>query len=76
MFKGNMFYCSMDKNFINMAYLCDGKFDCKSGFDEKNCETNDKKLFECAENGIMINVLLVCNYIEDCPDGSDERNCG
>ncbi|XP_068240036.1 low-density lipoprotein receptor class A domain-containing protein 3-like [Palaemon carinicauda] len=62
------------------GFVCDGVYDCTSGYDELDCDK--KNLFEecfqgyyqCA-NGLCIPEMFVCDGVYDCITGSDEVNC-
>lgn len=65
----------IDKNFINIVFVCDGIKNCIHGDDELNCNRSYFGQFSCNDN-TTISSLLVCNFKKDCQDGSDEEFCG
>ncbi len=72
MFKCPHFYC------IPWAYLCDGKWDCPSGIDEKQkCGSNREcyNLFRCRGANVCLHLLNVCDNVTDCPLKDDEQAC-
>lgn len=72
----NLFHCSKEKSFINVAYVCDGISDCIFSEDEHSCEFHLKNTFLCFNSEEKIPLYRVCDFISDCTDSSDELFCG
>ncbi len=71
-FKCPSYYC------IPHSYVCDGKWDCPNGNDEKvNCKSPSrcKHTYHCYQSTICIHLFDVCNKIRDCPYSEDELLC-
>ncbi len=72
-FKCHNFYC------ISWGYVCDGQWDCPSGFDEtsQHCSPGRacKQLFKCRESHRCVSLQDVCNDMSDCPKHDDELLC-
>ena len=57
---------------LDRSHICDGKFDCASKVDEKNCSDR----FVCKDGLRSIYKSQVCDESPDCSDLSDEcQNC-
>ncbi len=73
MFKCSLFYC------IPWSLVCDNKWDCPTGGDEKNmCQNPDRcwGLFKCKGLPVLcIHVIAICDSTSDCPSGDDELVC-
>ena len=73
MFKCPDFYC------IPWGYLCDGKWDCPSGYDESiynHCQNRTCiNMFKCRMSAICLHLGDVCNGKFDCPYKDDESLC-
>ena len=68
------FYC------IPWTYVCDGKWDCPYGYDEKeehNCglERQCKGMLKCLRTQICVHLYDICNDYPDCPFKDDEDLC-
>ena len=73
-FKCPNFYC------IPWGYICDGKWDCPLGVDERNdhkcgISRTCMNMFKCRNSQICIHTGDICNAINDCPDRDDEILC-
>ncbi len=61
---------------IPNSYVCNGKWDCKHGEDENNCQaSNCFHWFKCKETSICLPVEHICDHIIDCPMHDDELLC-
>ncbi len=63
---------------VPWKYICDGKWDCPFGTDEKSiCKTSRlcKTLFKCKKSIICVHMQDVCNTVKDCPFEDDELLC-
>lgn len=63
---------------IDVQFRCDGRVDCKHGYDEVNCHnvTCAEREFKC-NSGQCIPAAWYCDGQFDCVDGTDEpENCG
>ena len=73
MFKCPNFYC------IPWSYICDGKWDCPSGYDEfdqHQCENRTCiNMFKCKMSSTCVHSGDMCNGFADCPHGDDEYSC-
>ncbi len=74
MFKCKDHYC------VPWQYVCDEKWDCPGGFDEKQhhrCEPRRScsHLFKCRNSSMCIPFADVCNRRTDCCSGDDEYLC-
>ena len=79
MFECNMmlkcpnFYC------IPWGYICYGKWDCPSGYDESilhQCRNRTCiNMFKCKLSSICLHLGDVCNGFVDCPHEDDEFSC-
>ncbi|XP_067000750.2 vitellogenin receptor [Anabrus simplex] len=71
----NQFKCTHDNRCIPKILRCDGRPDCLSGEDEKDCRPAcHTDQFRCS-NGQCIYLEEHCDGIEQCSDGSDEFGC-
>ncbi len=69
-FKCPGFYC------VPWQYVCDGKWDCPGGLEEKNCNrTSCPAFFKCQRSSICVTLQSICDVIENCPLGDDEFFC-
>ena len=73
-FKCPGYYC------IPWSYVCDGKWDCPSGYDEwKTTGCGIKRechnFFKCSYSQLCIHLGDICNNINDCPMRDDEVLC-
>ena len=70
-FKCPNYYC------VPWFYVCDGKWDCPSGLDEKFCNNKRecKNMFKCKNSIICIHPHCVCDGNFDCPSNEDEFYC-
>ena len=59
---------------IPFNMICDGKIDCKNGFDEESCpgQYNCKNTTQTGTFVDFIDSSLVCNGYKDCTGGDDE----
>ena len=73
MFKCPDFYC------IPWSYICDGKWDCPSGYDESNLHQCENRtcinMFKFKMSSTCVHLGDVCNEVVDCPYGDDEFSC-
>ncbi len=74
MFKCHQFYC------IPWSYVCDGKWDCPSGYDEYAnstlCQTrNCTQMFSCKSSKTCIHLANVCDGQPHCVLEDDESIC-
>ena len=61
---------------IPYSYVCDGKWDCWNGADERNCATRTcTTLYKCSHSSICISLDLICDKLLNCPYGDDENIC-
>ncbi len=65
---------------IHWSYLCDDKWDCPFGEDEKTttvCETMEScaGMYKCSGSPTCEHIGSVCDEKEDCPLGEDEHLC-
>ncbi len=68
------FYC------IPWAYVCNGRWDCPSGFEESLAHGCGKdrmctNLFKCRQYEMCLHLGDLCNGKKDCPFGDDEFFC-
>ncbi|CAD5121128.1 DgyrCDS9667 [Dimorphilus gyrociliatus] len=70
---GTTFHCSYENICISLIQVCDGKYDCSNGEDERNCSEYFK--FQCQSNNQSVPYQNVCDYRYDCNDKSDEIFC-
>ena len=70
-FKCPDFYC------IPWSYVCDGKWDCPRGIDERNCNSERlcEIMFHCKNSIKCIHLGTICDNVKDCPSGDDEFMC-
>ena len=73
-FKCPGYYC------IPWGYLCDGKWDCPSGYDESSLhKCNETRgcinMFKCRFSQVCSHMFDVCSTVIDCPLGDDEQFC-
>ena len=69
-FKCPGYYC------IPWGYICDGKWDCPFGYDEKSCSYRHcKRMFKCVRSQICLHIGDVCDGYNDCPWNDDELMC-
>lgn len=60
---------------IMQSWVCDGKADCESGEDERDCPDEcPPEHFKCTNAG-CIRERNVCDGNKNCEDGSDEEGC-
>lgn len=72
MFKCPKYYC------IPWLYVCDGKWDCPHGYDEKAvCGTarNCTSMFRCHNTTACLHVSSICNGKQECLFRDDEFHC-
>ena len=73
MFKCPNFYC------IPWHYICDGKWDCPSGYDKihnNHCENRTCfNMFKCKMSSVCLHLGNVCNGKFECPHHDDESLC-
>ena len=56
--------------------MCDGEWDCPSGYDEHNCfKYSCSSLFNCRKSQLCVQIGDTCNKFPDCPYGDDELLC-
>ncbi len=62
---------------IKLGYLCDGQWDCPSGYDEIACgRSSSPGYYKCKGSSIFISLENVCDEtIPDCPLLDDEQLC-
>jgi hypothetical protein len=61
--------------FNNMTERCNGKMDCMSGLDEKDCGKCPGE-YACHSGEGCFKVHQLCDNKADCSDYSDEMTCG
>ena len=74
MYKCPKFYC------IPWEYVCNGRWDCPGGFDEKEsskCGITDRcnNMFKCKRSFACLHLGNVCDNTQNCPFGDDEILC-
>ena len=76
-FKCNMMYKCPEYYCIPWSYVCDKKWDCPHGYDEKNCDKNEvcSSKYRCRNSQKCIHLNDICNSIDDCLLGDDEYFC-
>ena len=79
MFECNMMFKCPDFYCIPWSYICDGKWDCPSGYDESyqhQCENRTCiNMFKCKMSSTCVHLGDMCNGFVDCPYGDDEYSC-
>ena len=69
-FKCSGYYC------IPWGYICDGKWDCPFGYDEKSCSHRHcKTMFKCVRSQICLHIGDICDGYNDCPLDDVELMC-
>ena len=78
-FECNLKYKCPGSYCIPLVYVCDGKWDCHTGYDEHILHTckirNCVGLFHCSKSTICLPVEDVCDNYIDCPLKDDELMC-
>ena len=78
-FECNLKYKCPDSYCIPLSYICDGKWDCASGYDEDILHTckirNCIGFFHCSDSSICVHLEDVCDNYVDCPLKDDELMC-
>ena len=78
-FECNLKYKCPNSYCIPLGYVCDGKWDCASGFDEDISHTCKMRrcmgLFHCSSSSICLHTEGVCDKYYDCPLKDDELMC-
>ena len=66
----------MNKTIIFCRHICDGKWQCPHGDDEKVCQNfTCIGLFRCVGRNACLNMAEVCDGHDDCESGEDEQLC-
>ena len=78
-FECNLKYKCPNSYCIPLGYVCDGKWDCPSGFDENishNCKIRTCfGFFHCSSSSICLPIEDICDNYFDCPLKDDELMC-